>query len=94
MTNLDRSLDSSGVQGTGMSEKILTIACNILVFGLAFLMLRLPYQFSLTLVVFVIAALLYMEKSGAINAVFALYIRNKAPAAWSAVICMLAVPLL
>jgi branched-chain amino acid transport system permease protein len=77
-----------------MPDKILTIACNILVFGLVFLMLRLPYQFSLTLVAAVIAALLYMEKSGAINSVFSLYIRNKKLAAASAVICMLAIPVL
>jgi branched-chain amino acid transport system permease protein len=77
-----------------MSDKILTVACNILVFGLAFLMLRLPFQFSLTLVALVIAALLYMEKSGSINAVFSLYIRNKKLAALSAVICMLAIPVL
>ncbi|MDR1481352.1 MAG: branched-chain amino acid ABC transporter permease [Synergistaceae bacterium] len=77
-----------------MPEKILTIACNLLVFTLAFLMLRLPYKFSLTLVALVIVALLYIERSGAINAVFSLYIRNKKLAALSAIIFMLAIPVL
>ncbi|MDR3281390.1 MAG: branched-chain amino acid ABC transporter permease [Synergistaceae bacterium] len=76
------------------AEKCLTVAINVLIFGLVFLMLRLSYQISLALVAAVIAGLLRMERKGMIDALFSLFIRNRNVAACAAFICMLAIPLL
>jgi len=76
------------------TEPILVLLCNILIFGLAYAMLRLSYQYSLTCVALTIAALLFMEKKGYINMLFALYIRNKKVGFFTALICLLALPLL
>ncbi len=73
---------------------ILVILCNILFFGLTFLMLRMAYQFSLTIVVLVIVGLVYMERKGLINKTFSLFIAYKKTALISAFICLLAIPIL
>jgi branched-chain amino acid transport system permease protein len=79
---------------TPVPEPILVVLCNILIFGLAFAMLRLSYQYSLACVVLTIAALLFMDKKGYISTLFALYIRCKKTAFISALICILALPFL
>ncbi|MDR3254301.1 MAG: branched-chain amino acid ABC transporter permease [Synergistaceae bacterium] len=84
----------TGRNGRGLREKPMTIIFNIVIFGLAFLMLRLPYRYSLALVAIVVVALLRMERKGAVDALFSLYIRNRRVAAFSALICILAIPVL
>ena len=75
-------------------EPVLVLLCNILIFGLAYVMLRLSYQYSLAFVALTIAALLFMEKKGYVNMLFALYIRNKKAGFITALLCILALPVL
>lgn len=70
------------------------VLCNILIFGLIFLMLRLAFIGSLSIAAAVIIALLVMDKFGIINKIFALYIRYKKTAFITAILCMLVVPIL
>jgi branched-chain amino acid transport system permease protein len=77
-----------------LPEPLLVALCNVLIFGLAFAMLRLSYQYSLTCVALTIAALLYMDKKGHVSALFALYIRHKKAAFASLLLCLLVMPLL
>jgi branched-chain amino acid transport system permease protein len=93
MINPARSSDS-GLGETGARGKASVAAANIFIFGLAYLMLLLPYKLSLSLVAAVIAGLLFMEKKGTVNSLFSLYIRHKNLAASTALLCLLAIPLL
>jgi branched-chain amino acid transport system permease protein len=93
MINPARSSDS-GLQKTGARGKASVAAGNIFIFGLAYLMLFLPYKPSLALVAAVIVGLLLMEKKGAINSLFSLYIQHKNLASSTAMLCLLVIPLL
>ncbi|MCL1975262.1 MAG: branched-chain amino acid ABC transporter permease [Firmicutes bacterium] len=77
-----------------LPEPILIVLCNILIFGLAFAMLRLSYQYSLACVAITIAVLLLMDIKGYINHLFSLYIRHKKIAFFSALLCLLVLPIL
>jgi branched-chain amino acid transport system permease protein len=82
------------INPTRSSGKVFTVTANSVIVGLVFLMLFLPYGPSLALVAAVIAGLLFMEKKGAINSLFSLYIRHKNLAAFSAAACLTVVLLL
>lgn len=77
-----------------LPEPLLLALINILILVMAFAMLRLSYQYSLACVALTIAALLFMDKKGYINALFSLYIRHKKLAFISAMLCLLILPLL
>jgi len=79
---------------SAIPKPVMVVLCNILVFGLAFAMLRLSYQYSLTCVALTVAALLFMDKKGHINTLFTLFIRYKKTALVSALLCLLTLPLL
>ena len=74
-------------------EGLKVVACNFLAFGLALLMLWASHEISLPLAAAVIMALLYMERRGAIDALFLLYTRRKKTAAASALFFALTIPL-
>ncbi len=70
------------------------ILINLIIFGLFSIVLMQSYKISLFLILFIILALLYLEKKGVINQIFSLFIRHKKVAFVSALLCIFGTPFL
>ncbi|MDO4581910.1 MAG: branched-chain amino acid ABC transporter permease [Bacillota bacterium] len=75
-------------------ENLLVIAANIIMFAIVYFMLSASEMVSLIIIAAVIVGLLLADKQGYINWLFALFIRHKKVAFISAMLCIIALPLL